>query len=355
MAVFASACGAAQGYAALVNSSAVSRSSLDAELKDISHNKPYVQVFDQQQNAPTPIEGASPGTYNQTFVADLLTQRIEYTLVHQELLRRHTLPDAAALQQARTLVSQSLTVPASNGGASQPLFPGFGAGYQNTLVERRAELDTLRTGLGKAVDDQAVLRYYDANQGQFITDICVRHILVADNATATRLKAQLDAGADFATLAKANSTDTGSAANGGKLAGSAPDGCLTSQDVQQLVPQFTQAMVTLPVNQVSSPVQSQFGFHLIEVTSRTIEPYDQSVITAARAQLAQQAFLTLLNKLIQQATVKVDPQFGHFDKKGNVASGQGPAVVPPKGPQVSSAGSPLSGSAGATTTTQPGG
>jgi parvulin-like peptidyl-prolyl isomerase len=356
--VAASACGAGLAYAARVNSAAISRSSLDGELKDISQNKGYVQAFDQQTNGSGPIEGTTPGTFNQAFVADLLTQRIEYALIHQELQRRHALPDSAAVQQARQEVGQSLTVTGSGGTASQPLLPGFPSRYQNTLVERRAEVDALRNALGKSdVSDQAVRRFYDTNPNQFVTEICVRHILVADRATAARLKSQLDGGADFATLAKASSTDQQSAVNGGKLSGSAPDKCLTSQDAQQLVTEFGQAMVALPVNQVSPPVQSQFGFHLIEVTSRTVEPFDQSVIQAARQQLARQAFVTVLNKLVQQASVKVDAQFGHFDKKGNLGSGQGPAVVPPKGPQISSGGSQPVGGSGplSTSTTAPGG
>ena len=42
------------------------------------------------------------------------------------------------------------------------------------------------------------------------------------------------------------------------------------------IDRLEQAMLALPVNQVSSPVQTQFGFHLIEVTSRTVEPFDQA-------------------------------------------------------------------------------
>jgi foldase protein PrsA len=335
-----SACGAGQNYAALVNSATISRASLDGELKDISRNQPYVKAFDQLQGAPTPIEGTSAGTYNQTFVADLLSQRIDYALIHQELERRHALPDAATVTQARQEITQAMTVPGANGGPSTPLLPGFSTSYQTVLVERRAELDALRASLAKEVTDKAARQYYDQHTSQFVTELCVRHILVADQATATQLKAQLDAGADFATLAKAHSTDQQSAVNGGKLGGSAADGCLTSQDASQLVTQFAQAMVSLPVNQVSQPVQTQFGFHLIEVTARTVEPYDQSTAQSARQQLGQQAFLGLLNKLLQQASVKVDPSFGKFDKKAS----QGPVVVPPKGPQISSGGGLTGGS-----------
>jgi parvulin-like peptidyl-prolyl isomerase len=347
-------CGSAQGYAAQVNSMVISRSSLDGELKDIAQNKKFVQAVDQPANT-TPILGTTAGTFNQGYVAQLLTERIDYAVIHSELVRRHALPNAAAVATARKEVAQRYTSSDPTVGA---LLASFPTRYQDTLVQRQAEVDTLRDLLTKTdLSPQAVLAYYDSHQDQFVTAICVRHILVANQAKAAQLKAQLDAGADFAGLAKANSTDQASAVNGGKLTGSNPDGCLNSQDVQGLVAQFSQAMLALPVNQVSPPVRSQFGFHLIEVTSRTVEPLDQAVVQAASQALmqpAQQAFNNLLNKLVLAASVKVNPQFGTFDKKGT----QGPAVVPPKGPQVSSSGgqSPAGGlPVSPSTTVAPGG
>ena len=265
--------------------SVVPKSAVDGELKDISANKPYVKAFDQQQQqqpgGPGQIEGTSPGTFSSAFVADLLTQRIEYAMIHQEDQRRHALPDSAAVAQA------SRGQPGPDGPEQQrrladPAAAGVPGRYQNTLVQRRADLDALRNDLGKPFTDQDLQQFYDTNQDQFVTEICVRHILVADQATATQLQGPTGGRGGLRHLAKADSTDTGSAANGGQLSGSAPDGCLTNQDVSQLVTQFAQAMVALPVNQVSQPVQSQFGFHLIEVTARTVEPYDQSVAQAAR-------------------------------------------------------------------------
>jgi hypothetical protein len=316
-----------------------------------------------------PIEGTAPGTYNQVFVADLLTQRIEYSLIHQELVRRRAQPDQAALTQARQEVTQRLTVAPSQGLAPVNLLQSFPTSYQDTLVQRQAEVDALRGSLAKVdVSDQAVRQYYDTHQDQFVTEICVRHILLivkdaagnvdaaASKARAAQVKALLDQGTDFATLAKTYSLDTGSAANGGKLTGTAPDGCLNSTDVGQLVPAFAQAMIALPVNKISDPVASQFGSHVIQVTARTVEPFDAKVVASARQSLSQpsqQAFADLLNSLIQHASVKVDPQFGHFDAKGNPAAGQAPGIVPPKGPQIQSGGGPLSPTP--STTTPPGG
>lgn len=103
---------------------------------------------------------------------------------------------------------------------------------------------------------------------QMITQTRVRHILIASTAVVSPVEAQLRIqrlrerivnGEDFAALAKANSSDTRSATQGGELGWVSPG---------DLVPQFEQAMDALPVGGLSQPVQSQFGWHLIEVLDR---------------------------------------------------------------------------------------
>jgi peptidyl-prolyl cis-trans isomerase SurA len=103
---------------------------------------------------------------------------------------------------------------------------------------------------------------------QVIIQTRVRHILIASTAVVSPVEAQLRVqrlrerivnGEDFAALARANSSDTRSATQGGELGWVSPG---------DLVPQFEQAMDALPVGGLSQPVQSQFGWHLIEVLER---------------------------------------------------------------------------------------
>ncbi len=95
----------------------------------------------------------------------------------------------------------------------------------------------------------------------------------------------------------------------------------------QLVSPFAQAVSELPVNQVSDPVQTQFGYHLIEVMSRQVAPYDDSL----KPSVSSQVFLDWLRKALQAATIKVDPQYGTVEK-GNADNGEVPTIVPPTGP-----------------------
>lgn len=86
-----------------------------------------------------------------------------------------------------------------------------------------------------------------------------RHILVSDEATCEQLKQQIAEGADFAALAKEHSTCP-SGQQGGSL-GEFGQG--------QMVPEFDQVVFNEALNVVHGPVQTQFGYHLLEVTSRT--------------------------------------------------------------------------------------
>jgi peptidyl-prolyl cis-trans isomerase C len=86
-----------------------------------------------------------------------------------------------------------------------------------------------------------------------------RHILVPTAEKASDLKAQIAAGADFAELAQQHSTCP-SGARGGDLGEFAPG---------QMVREFNDVCFNEEVGVVHGPVQTQFGYHLIEVTNRT--------------------------------------------------------------------------------------
>ncbi len=86
-----------------------------------------------------------------------------------------------------------------------------------------------------------------------------RHILVASEAECLDLKARIDAGADFAELARKHSSCP-SSREGGDLGSFGPG---------DMVPEFDQVVFSAEVNSVQGPVRTQFGYHLLEVTSRT--------------------------------------------------------------------------------------
>ena len=106
------------------------------------------------------------------------------------------------------------------------------------------------------------------NHPETVDVIKERHILVETEEEALGIIARLDAGEDFAALAKEHSLDTGSAANGGDLGYFATNGATTSK----MVDEFTAGAVALEIGEYSkTPVESQFGYHIILVEDKQAE------------------------------------------------------------------------------------
>lgn len=108
---------------------------------------------------------------------------------------------------------------------------------------------------GIEVSDDEVEEMYE----KMITEIEARHILVADEETAEKVKKKLDDGEDFAKLAEEYSEDEGSAAEGGEIG---------YFSVGEMVPEFEEEAYNLDSGTISEPVASQFGFHIIEVMDK---------------------------------------------------------------------------------------
>ncbi len=86
-----------------------------------------------------------------------------------------------------------------------------------------------------------------------------RHILVSSEDQCQKLKDEIEAGADFGGVAKEHSSCP-SGAKGGDLGSFGPG---------QMVPEFDQVVFSADLNTVQGPVKTQFGYHLLEVTSRS--------------------------------------------------------------------------------------
>jgi len=133
------------------------------------------------------------------------------------------------------------------------------------------------------VSDAELQKYYDEHKTQYTVaeSRAVRHILVKTKAEADDLHAQLESGADFAKLAKASSLDPGSKDQGGKL---------TVSRGQTVAP-FDKAAFSLKTNELSDPVKTEFGYHLIQplaaVKTGSVTPFAE-VKAQIRTQLAEE-------------------------------------------------------------------
>ena len=124
------------------------------------------------------------------------------------------------------------------------------------------------------------------SQAEAVTQTHVRHILLRPSEILSLeearhkllgLRERIEGGDDFAALARAHSDDTGSAASGGDLGWANPG---------QMVPEFEKAMNALKPNQLSQPVRTSFGLHLIQVLDRRSHDVTQErEFAAARQQI----------------------------------------------------------------------
>jgi parvulin-like peptidyl-prolyl isomerase len=134
------------------------------------------------------------------------------------------------------------------------------------------------------VSDADIRAYYNSHKSQYGQPESrdVRHILVQSKSLADNLYTQLKGGANFAKLAKRYSKDPGSASNGGKL----------TVSKGQTVPQFDKVAFSLKRGQLSPPIKTQYGWHIIQALSAIkpakTTPLDKTLRASIKQQLGQQ-------------------------------------------------------------------
>jgi parvulin-like peptidyl-prolyl isomerase len=178
------------------------------------------------------------------------------------------------------------------------------------------------------VSDQDVLAYYTQNQSQYGTPESrdVRHILIAkkgsngqvdfeaSKARADEIYAELQAGGDFKALAKANSDDPGSKESGGELTISRG----------QTVPEFDKVSFELNEGELSKPVKTTYGYHVIEAVS-PVRPAKMTPLDKVKASIRT----TLLqNKRNEMMSAWVEDLRKKYDGKVSYAAGYEPPEVP---------------------------
>jgi len=150
---------------------------------------------------------------------------------------------------------------------------------------------------GVAVSDKEIEDYYKKNKQQYVQPASrdVRHILVKKKSLADQLHQRLLNGADFAALAKKYSEDPSSKTQGGKL---------TVSKGRQ-VPEFDKAAFALKTHEISKPIKTQYGWHIIQplsgIKNERTTPLKQ-VRTAIRQQLVQQKKQDKMRKWVDDTT-----------------------------------------------------
>lgn len=136
------------------------------------------------------------------------------------------------------------------------------------------------------VDEAKQKTYYNSNLTEFTEKpnrIHAAHILLATEEEATAVKKRLDAGEDFAKVAKEKSTDQSAQQNGGDL------GFVEYNDAQ-MDKTFMTAAMTLQIGKISAPVKTQFGWHVIKAIAK--EEFPIKKFDAVKAEIAEKLLTT---------------------------------------------------------------
>lgn len=299
----------------------VNLNDFEKELGELTTNAEFRKLLEGQQPPIEVTESNVASVVATVWLGDLITQ----TAVDREFERLGLeLTDADVAQAIREIESPNaqtdppLLAPSR---ITPTVYKTLSKSYRTTLAERRARGDKVyaRWKTAGPADAQQFFEQYK----QAFACKNVSHVLVKTEAEAQKVLADLKAGKEFADVAKAESTDTGSAQQGGLL------GCLQPG---QFVEAFQQAADTAPLDTPVGPVQTEFGYHVILVENN--EPtYEQ--VSADLLQALQENGAAV-KQAVASAKVIVNPRFG---SPGGAQADQQTGVVtyqlrPPEAPDV---------------------
>jgi peptidyl-prolyl cis-trans isomerase C len=168
------------------------------------------------------------------------------------------------------------------------------------LTERSLRRAYTKQAISDTITPDAIKAEYDKQIAAMpsVDEIHARHILVSSEDDAKAIKTQLDGGADFAAIAKEKSIDPSAKQNGGDLG-------FFTQD--KMVKPFGDAAFALKINEISNPVQSQFGWHIIQVLER--RPAAKPTLEELTPQIGQQLYVAkyraLFDELRKASTIDI--------------------------------------------------
>ncbi|QUG84021.1 peptidylprolyl isomerase PrsA [Bacillus nitratireducens] len=227
----------------------------------------------------------------QTYGKSTLSQM----MLNKALLDKYEVSDEEAKKQVDAAKEQM-------GDKFEVALEQVGLKNENELKEKMKPEIALEKAIRATVTDKDV-------KDNHKPEMKVSHILVKDEKTAKEVKEKINNGEDFTALAKQYSEDTGSKEQGGEIAGFAPG---------QTVKEFEEAAYKLDVGQVSEPIKTSYGYHIIKVTDKKeLKPFDE-VKDTIRKDLEQQRLQDatgkwkqqVINDLLKEADIKVtDKEF----------------------------------------------
>lgn len=275
---------------------------------------------------PFPEPGTEQYTALRKQAMQFLVQRCEFNQKADELGVKIT--DADVEKQLNTIKAQYF---GKDGKCNAACEKKYQAQIKKQGLNERQVRDDVRASVvqnklytkvtnGVTVSDEDIEEYYKKNKQQYVLPESrdVRHILVKKKGLADQLYAQVTSGGNFAALAKQHSEDPGSKSTGGKM---------TISKGRQ-VPEFDKAAFALGVNEISKPIKTQYGWHIIQALT-PMKKSSKTPLSEVRAQIRQQ----LLQQKKQEEMKKwVDDTSDEFEDKTAYQVGYAPPAETTTGP-----------------------
>lgn len=225
-------------------------------------------------------------------VKDMVKAQLLDSMVKEQLIKTYVLETGYKVKEAEvgTAYTEFMEAVAKD-EATKTFYTE--KGIDETFIKKQIESQFIKEEFDSLIKtelekDQTKL---DALYKAYPIQIRASHILVSDEAKASEVMKKIKAGEDFAALAKTYSSDTGSAKNGGDL-GLFPRGVMVAE--------FENAAFALKVGEVSEPVQSKFGYHIIKVSE--IQTLDTLTAAGAKAEEIEVYKRTILANLTNDET-----------------------------------------------------
>ncbi|HEY7661265.1 MAG TPA: peptidylprolyl isomerase [Actinomycetota bacterium] len=211
--------------------------------------------------------------------------------------------DEADVEAAMTSLEEGFGGP--EGVEAQFAEAGVSRAQVEEMARRLLLVNAVQTAVvAERLDEDALLEAYE-DRLPALTTLRVSHILVPERADAERIAEEVTP-QTFAEIAQRESTDPGSARRGGRL------GSFTESDFQtQFDPDFVAAALDLEDGEISGAVQTQFGWHVIQV-HKDVTPFED-VRDQLVAEQSGSVFAAWVLEQLDATDIEVNPRFGRLD------------------------------------------
>jgi hypothetical protein len=285
----ATACDASP-YAAKVNSKIIDQTELNAELRAWAGNRDYVTAFNSSNSSSgVTVAGDATGTYNTTWVANILGGMVGASIFRQQLASSGQVP-SPAIDDASASVN----------AISQIGWDQFAAAFRQTLVVRLADESALSPPTVPVATLQSVYTHYLPN---FFSELCTAESSAFNQAEAQAL-------------------ETNGVPNGTKT-------CYNQAQFSNQAAAFQTAVLNLPVGKTAPPIRTSYGYLVVRLISRTTQPFSNDVqrVLSTAILSAEGSPNSALDTLLAKAKVKINPAYGTWTSS---------QVVPPVPPSTGS-------------------